>query len=186
MNLILRAGWIVVLVACTLSSPLLAHGLGAGQGELAQRGQGIHLILTPSSAAFLAFDENQDGLLQADEIRIHREALLKKIRLGLDVKDQSGQAGHVVFEDILMGVDHHSGEAGHFLKIRLTYIWDALPDGLQLRYEVGEGAPITLRYHQSTASGNMRLEVVTLKSGPMLHRIVLRYAAGAKSPSMQK
>lgn len=114
-----------------LSLTAAAHGLTAGHGAAQLDPTRARLVLAPSSATFPEADDDGDGLLSREELRTHRDALLDRVRDEVAVVD-----AELTLADVLPGVDHHSGDSGHFVKLVLTYTFDGPPEQVALRYEL--------------------------------------------------
>ena len=116
-------------------APASAHGLAAGHGALQLDDHKARLVLAPEASTFPEADDDGDGLLDIDELKAHRELLLDRVRDEIAVIGEDG-AAELTLADVLPGVDHHAGTAGHFVKLVLTYTFGTPQDHVALHYEL--------------------------------------------------
>lgn len=143
----LRPTAALVALACLGAPAAEAHGPTGGQANLQLNQNVAVLVLTPWAASFPAVDDNHDGLLDPDEVRHHRAALLEGVDARVHLSNERGARPERIFADVLVGRDHHAGTAGGFLKLMLRYQWAQTPAAVDLRYDLWAGpndAPLAL------------------------------------------
>lgn len=89
-----------------LVSLAFAHGVGVDQVVLQARGDTLLVVATPRTSFFGFADDDGDGLLTADEVRRHKQALNEAF--DRDFVLDTGREGTTYLSDIIVP-DAHSG-----------------------------------------------------------------------------
>lgn len=133
-----------------------AHGglqQGIGSVRVADAVAHVHLGVDPS--AFLAFDTDGDGTLEADEITAQREAIVAHASTAFTVASSDGTPANVTLADVNLPAHLHAGEAP-YVRVTLQLAWDDAPDGFVVRWAHGDVAPLRLHVVRSTPDGEAR------------------------------
>jgi hydrogenase/urease accessory protein HupE len=113
-----------------------AHLMPGGQGAVRLVGDSAYAVITVPVSVLAGFDDNRDGLIDVAEINAHRQSLSNQLSGMLDIRE-SGEAGKLVFEDLLLS---HVDEAGfkgsdHLVVVR-RYQWPQPIQSFSLRADL--------------------------------------------------
>ena len=141
----------------------MAHGSSGDRLFLELDGDTLHLRATPSVAAFAAFDRDHDGRLTKAEVKGKRDAMVGHFLSLLQLRDDRGRAGEVVFSDLNPLHAHARKRKGKHLRITLRLRFVGPPKSLWLAYSAGETAPMQLLAARAHRSGDKRRQVQTAR-----------------------
>jgi hydrogenase/urease accessory protein HupE len=120
-----------------------AHLMPAGQGAVRVVGDSAYAVISVPVAVLAGFDDNHDGLIDADEIRTWRQSLGTQLSRMLDFRE-SGEPGKLVFEDLLLShVDEKGFKGGDHIVVVRRYQWARPVQSLTLRADLF-GVPQTM------------------------------------------
>ena len=131
-----------MLLTLGLQQHALAHLMPAGQGAVRIVGDSAYAVISIPAAALEGFDDNRDGLIDADEVNAYRESLNAQVSRILRFRDR-GEPGKLVYSDLLLS---HGDEAGfkgadHITVVR-RYHWNAPVQSFSMRADIFD-APST-------------------------------------------
>jgi hydrogenase/urease accessory protein HupE len=125
-----------LLLMLGLLQPAFAHLMPTGQGAVRLVGDSAYAVVSIPISVLSGFDDNRDGLIDADEINAYRASLSAQISRVLQFYD-SGEPGKLIFEDLLLS---HTDEpnykgADHIVVVR-RYQWNEPIRSLSVRADI--------------------------------------------------
>jgi hypothetical protein len=131
-----------------------AHGQDGHIASVRISGDIVYIDATPSTAAVSKFDDDRNGLMRADEVKLHREELLSFFDTAFRVFDEHGQRGRRIFADV--STPHvHDGtkpDGAEHLRFTFRYQFPAEPRRLRVQWFEAARDPLTVRAVRSLAS----------------------------------
>jgi hydrogenase/urease accessory protein HupE len=120
----LTGGMQTLLLMLGLLQPAFAHLMPAGQGAVRLVGDSAYAVVSVPISVLSGFDDNRDGLIDADEINTYRASLSAQISSVLQFYD-GGEPGKLTFEDLLLSHTDEPGYKGgdHIVVVR-RYQWE--------------------------------------------------------------
>ena len=169
----------LAIAAVCLAQAASAHMMEAGHGSVRLVGDSAYAVIAVPVAAFAGVDDNKDGLLDRAEVDAHRSALSTQVSALLAL-ESGGEAGSVIFEDLLLShADEQGGRGEATLVVMRRYRW-AGPIA-SLRMKIGLFAVPALAAAQLTMRviDGPRTETVTFKAASSDHAFFAKAAPGA-------
>jgi hypothetical protein len=88
----IRKWLLALLLACSFASIAHAHLVVSQHGTLNIVGDGAYMVLSLPVSALAGIDDNQDGLLSADELRSHSANIESQVKQGVTLRSTPGQS----------------------------------------------------------------------------------------------
>jgi hydrogenase/urease accessory protein HupE len=160
-----------IAVAALACLPLWAsaHMAPAGFGVVRLVGDSAYATISVPVAALAGFDDNRDGMASPSEIERHRGLLSLQLSALLEFRSK-GEAGKLLFEDLVVSHPGETGNAGekHIIVMR-RYQWTQAVDALQasariFHADATRDDTLALRVNKGEAS-----ELALLKRGRDTH-----------------
>lgn len=156
-----RFWWLLLLVGMGLGGvqPASAHGLEAGQlSVLIDNGNGA-IIVAPYASAFPFADDNGDGLLSADEVSRHEEAIHALVAEQVVLRDETGQAATVITIDaVAPDTANGAGDqaAADFVQVSMRVAWPTTPEVVDVEYALFGSADESIHYFMLDNDGEAK------------------------------
>lgn len=132
----------IVLLVLAVAQPARAHLMPAGQGAVRLVDDSAYAVISVPVAALSGFDDNHDGLVNADEINAHRADLSRQLSRILTAQN-AGQPGRLIFEDLLLShLDEPNFKGGSHIVVVRRYQWSEAVRSFSLRADMF-GTPAT-------------------------------------------
>jgi len=160
-----RAGVFAAIVvgAVVVAAPMTAcaHGIGGGRLHIELDGDTLYVLTTPSMALFSGFDRNKDGRLTKAEVRGRRDAMIADFLGHLQLRDDRGRAGKIVFSDLNPLHTHSRKRRGKHIRMNIRLRFSAPPVSIWLAYDAAKRAPLGLMAARSENDRKRRGQKVT-------------------------
>lgn len=126
-----------------------AHGLEAGQMSVLIDNVYAAIIVAPYASTFPFADENGDGLLSADEVSQHEDAIHALVIERVVLRNEAGQAATVSSIEAAVP-DTATGEgeqaAADFVLISMRMVWPTAPEVVDVEYTLFGAADESIQY----------------------------------------
>lgn len=127
---------LLALVVWGLSTLVQAHNLDISQAVIEVEETKALLVVTPPSSVFKSFDDNHDGFMNVEEVKIHRVALNQFFSEHVSILNERGAAGQFYFFDIIVpGAFEDAPEGSDHLRFMRRYEWKEAPEAITFRYD---------------------------------------------------
>ncbi|QQR90752.1 MAG: hypothetical protein IPJ88_03165 [Myxococcales bacterium] len=147
-----------------------AHGFSPEHADLRISGKQVDLVMTPTAKRFASFDVNHDGYFQSQETQASRRAMLKDFTKKLELKDEKGQLGKLLFSDLSTPHVHNHPERGaSYLRVTLRYLWKREPKALVITLKGDDGETYRLSAFRFSKERNRHER--RLIEGPVHHQL---------------
>jgi hypothetical protein len=126
-----------------------AHGLEAGQMSVLIDNVNAAVIIAPYASAFPFADENGDGLLSAEEVNLHEEAIHALVSERVVLRNEAGEAAAVIAIDAAAaGSATSEGEqaGADFVQISMQVAWQTVPEVVDVAYTLFGEADTSMHF----------------------------------------
>lgn len=126
-----------------------AHGLEAGQLSVLIDNVNGAVILAPYSSAFPFADEDGDGLLSAEEVSLHEDAIRARVSERVVLRNEAGQTATVIYFDATTpeSANAEAEQAGaDFIHISMRVTWPEVPEVVDVEYSLFGSTDESIHY----------------------------------------
>ena len=126
-----------------------AHGLEAGQMSVLIDTVNAGVIAAPYASAFPFADENSDGLLSAEEVDVHEDAIYALIKERVVLRNEEGPGSDRSAIDVAApddGTANGDQAAADFVQISMRAAWPTVPEVVDVEYTLFGSADESIHF----------------------------------------